>query len=151
MRCIIFEIYVTEVHAQEKCASYHNRRWISYLVMAWQIVLLSPPWLFELLNSRFQYFTLHVVLRGLKKVQPSISTSSEDTADFLNTPMAILLPKTPTAKLGEATKISLQGKDDPCSHRAWTIPRVQYKQGRTLPPVGASSLALVRRRGHDGQ
>ena len=63
----------------------------------------------------------------------------------------LLLPKTPTAKLGEATKISPQGKDDLRSHRAWTMAGVQYKQGRTFPPVGASSLALVRRGGHDGQ
>lgn len=48
-----------------------------------QIVFLSPPWLFELLNFRFQYFTLHAFVHGLKEVQVSISTSSEDTADFL--------------------------------------------------------------------
>ena len=62
-------------------------------------------------------------MHGLKKVQLSISTSSEDTAPFLkHTPMAMLLPKTP---IGEATKISLQGKDDLRSHRAWSMAGVQ--------------------------
>ena len=119
---------------------------------ACQVVSLSPPWLFELLNSRFQHFALHVVVHGLKKVQLSISTSSEDTAAFLKHTRrwrcCCLLPKTP---IGEATETSLQGKDDLRSHRAWTMAGVHYKQGRTLPPVGASSLALVRRGGHDGQ
>ena len=48
-----------------------------------QIVFLSPPWLFEQPNSRFQCSTLHVEVHGLKKAQLSIATSSEDTADFL--------------------------------------------------------------------